>query len=308
MFAELGRNVVVLDLDPQANLTSAFLDEEKLQLLWDTDKQAELSGKTVHHCLYPLYETGDLRDPETISVGSHLHLLPGNLALADFEELLSQEWPNSLGSGQLYRPFRILTAFWQLAQMAAKARQADLILIDVGPNLGAINRSALIASDYLLIPLAADLFSIQGLSNLGPTLLRWRKEWNKRLNNWDSPKFELPTGSMNPIGYVLQQHSERLDRPVKAYRNWAERIPEAYRRYITGDPTQVGSSPILQLDPYRLASLKNYRSLVPMGQEAHKPIFKLTSADGAIGSHNAAVQDAYQAFHNLANEILRRIT
>jgi chromosome partitioning protein len=101
MFAELGRNVVVLDLDPQANLTSAFLDEEKLQLLWDTDNQAEESGKTIHHCLYPLYETGDLRDPESISVGSHLHLLPGNLALADFEELLSQEWPNSLGSGQL---------------------------------------------------------------------------------------------------------------------------------------------------------------------------------------------------------------
>ena len=117
---------------------------------------------------------------------------------------------------------------------------------------------------------------------------------------------------MNPIGYVLQQHSERLDRPVKAYRNWAERIPEAYSKSIIGDPSssQVGSSPspILQLDPYRLASLKNYRSLVPMGQEAHKPIFKLTSADGAIGSHNAAVQHAYQAFHNLANEILRRIT
>lgn len=64
---------------------------------------------------------------------------------------------------------RILSSFWQILQMAAQKIQADIILVDIGPNLGAINRSVLIATDYVAIPLGADLFSLQGLKNLGPT-------------------------------------------------------------------------------------------------------------------------------------------
>jgi hypothetical protein len=44
-----------------------------------------------------------------------------------------------------------------------------------------------------------------------------------------------------------------------------------------------------------------------MGQEARKPIFELTVADGALGSHALAVKDAYADFRALAGEILRRI-
>jgi hypothetical protein len=49
--------------------------------------------------------------------------------------------------------------------------------------------------------------------------------------------------------------------------------------------------------------LKHYRSLIPMGQEARKPIFHLTPADGAIGSHAQAVQEAYKDFQRLARKI-----
>jgi hypothetical protein len=73
--------------------------------------------------------------------------IPGDVALASFEDTLSESWPNSMGDANLYRPFRILTASWQVAQMAAKQIGANIILVDVGPNLGAINRSVLIASD-----------------------------------------------------------------------------------------------------------------------------------------------------------------
>lgn len=107
-----------------------------------------------------------------------------------------------MGDTNLYRPLRILTAFWQVAQLAAKQVGADIILVDVGPNLGAINRSALIASDYVAIPLGADLFSIQGLTNLGPTLRSWRSLWKKRSGNWQNPQFELPPGRMHPLGYL----------------------------------------------------------------------------------------------------------
>ena len=115
------------------------------------------------------------------------------------------EWPASMGDQNLIRPFKILTAFWQVMQRGATQHQADIIVIDVGPNLGAINRSALIASNHVVIPLGPDLFSLQGLRNLGPTLLSWRALWRKRLENWRNPSFPLPQGEMKPLGYLAQQ-------------------------------------------------------------------------------------------------------
>ena len=301
IFSEMGRRVVAIDLDPQANLTSAFLAEEKLEELWDEILLPE--ANTIYRCIQPLMEVGDVQEPITQRIAPGLHLVPGDLALAGYEDFLSQEWPNSLGSGNLFRPFRILTAFWIVAQRAAQQHQADLILADVGPNLGAINRSALIGSDYVVIPLAADLYSLQGLRNLGPTLRRWRSDWRKRLDNWPSPSFPLPEGKMAPLGYLVQQHGERLSRPVKAYERWAARIPGVYRASVLLDKSDP---PAMTVDPLCLARLKHYRSLVPMAQEVRKPIFHLTAADGALGSHSTAVQEAGKDFYRLAQNILNQ--
>lgn len=303
MFSEMGKRVVAIDLDPQANLTSAFLPEEELEMLWDLDNRGP-GADTIFQCVRPLTEVGDISTPQTKRINSRLHLVPGDLTLAGFEDFLSQEWPNSLGSGSLYRPFRVLSAFWQVAQLAAQKHGADLILADVGPNLGAINRSALIGSDHVVIPLAADLYSLQGLRNLGPTLRGWRSDWEKRVANWATPAYGLPAGAMQPAGYVVQQHTERLSRPVKAYNKWAARIPAVYRESVLDTPLE--NIP-LESDPHCLARLKHYRSLVPMAQEVRKPIFHLTTADGAIGSHSYAVTEARYDFMALAQTILGRI-
>lgn len=305
MMSENGQRVLVCDLDPQANLTSAFLPEEKLDELWNSKPANGEAGQTVFKCVEPLMSVGDLRPPQVQMISTTLGLIPGDLALSGFEDMLSGEWPNALGSDNLFRPFRILTAFWTLMQEGARQMEATVIIADVGPNLGAINRSALIATDYVIVPLAADLFSLQGLRNLGPKLRSWRADWAKRLANWDQPQFDLPKGEMKPTGYIVQQHSVRLDRPVKAYDKWLNRMPFEYSKAVEGNGTQAAPAKPDE-DPNCLASLKHYRSLVPMAQEARKPIFRLTSADGAIGSHASAVQDARTDFKKLADTIARR--
>jgi len=303
MFSQMGRKVVAVDLDPQANLTSAFLDEDALEALWDPAAGAS-PGATIYQCLKPLTEVGDIVEPKTQRITPSLHLVPGDLSLAGFENFLSREWPEAMGSGNRYRAFRILASFWLVAQRAAEIHGADLILADVGPSLGAINRSALIASDHVVIPLAADMYSLQGLRNLGPTLRDWRTEWRQRVAHWQPPAFALPQGGMVPVGYVLMQHVERLSRPAKAYGKWADRIPATYAHSVLETEPDKRAQPV---DGHCLARLKHYRSLAPMAQEAHKPIFALTTADGAIGSHAAAVRDAYSDFRALAVAILTRI-
>ena len=69
---------------------------------------------------------------------------------------------------------------WRVLELAALERGASIVLIDVGPNLGALNRAALVAAEHVLNPLAPDLYSRQGLRNLGPALRRWRQEWSER--------------------------------------------------------------------------------------------------------------------------------
>ncbi len=304
MYAKLGFTVVAADLDPQANLTSMFLEEDRLEAIYE-DKDAPSSASTIFQCLKPLMQVGDLQPPELQEITSHLSLIPGDLDLAGFEDTLSAEWPNAMGSSTLYRPFRILTAFSTIIQRGAEKSNASIILVDVGPNLGAINRSALIATDYVIVPLGADLFSLQGLRNLGPTLQRWRDEWQRRKENWPEPEFDIPQGQMTPVGYVVQQHSVRLGRPVQAYDKWVNRMPGEYARNLkTG---QGPYPPTPGQDENSLATVKHYRSLVPMAQEARKPIFNLTTADGAFGSHAAAVKDADTDFRDLASEILNKI-
>jgi chromosome partitioning protein len=229
-------------------------------------------------------------------------LILGDLSLSRFEGKLSDSWPRCMDRDE--SAFRAISAFWRVMQRAAKSHDAQLVLMDSGPNLGAINRAALLATDYIVIPLTPDLFSLQGLSNLGPTLRTWSKEWKERLNKNPDKELKLPEGKMEPVGYIILQHAVRMDRPVKAYDKWISLIPSAYRENVLNKGPEKKIS--IERDPNNLSLLKHYRSLIPLAQEARKPIFHLTSADGALGAHLNAVKNAYQDFKGLAIEIARR--
>ena len=302
MMADLGQRVLCVDLDPQANLTSAFLDDETLADIWTVESN---HAKTVYQGVKPLLDVGDIQIPSIYKMNARLGLLAGDLGLSRFEDELSQVWGAALSDRNLTRPFRILTAFWRMAQQAATQFEADVIVFDIGPNLGAINRAALLASNYVVVPLGADLFSLQGLRNLGPTLRDWRQGWQKRIENWSTPEFLLPQGEMKPIGYVAMRHGVRLNRPVQAYTRWLNQIPFEYRHSVLNE--QLTTSIQIEDDPDCIALLKNYQSLIPMGQDARKPIFHLRPADGAIGAHANAAQLAYRDFKTLTQSILTRM-
>ena len=294
MMAERGLRTLVIDLDPQANLTAMFLNEERLEELWPDDDHPE----TVYGAIHPILKgIGDIAEPHLEQMNANLRLIPGDLGLARFEDKLSDAWPRCHNRDE--SAFRTMTAFHRVVE-AASSWGAQVALIDVGPNLGAINRSALIATDQVVVPLAPDLFSLQGLKNLGPTLREWRAIWAELLKK--APKdISMPSGGMWPAGYIVMQHGIRDSRPVLAYQRWMERIPGVYRQAVLGEP--AGASPKAEADPYNLALLKHYRSLMPMAMEARKPIFSLKPADGAIGSHAEAVRKCHQDFLKLAGKI-----
>lgn len=297
MYAELGMKTLAADFDPQANLTAMFLNEDQLETIWP---EGDHPG-TVYGAIQPILRgTGDIAKPHVEMITRHLGLIPGDLGLSRFEDKLSDSWPRCHNRDE--SAFRTMTAFHRLLQLGTDWG-AKLVLIDIGPNLGAINRAALIASDQVCLPLAPDLFSLQGLKNLGPTLREWRAIWNDLLSK-APPDLSLPKGLMQPAGYVVMQHGVLDRRPVKAYKRWIDRIPGVYRDAVLEEPAPEENLTVAN-DPYCLSLLKHYRSLMPMAMEARKPLFLLKPADGAIGSHVEAVKSCHADFQRLANRIAR---
>lgn len=294
MYADLGCRVLLADLDPQSNLTAMCFKDEVIERIYEAPKP-----KTIFAAVEPVKRgIGDLFLFGPREFTDRLAIIPGDLLLSDFEDDLSRTWPECLDRNE--RAFRVTSAFHRIIEAAGQNYQADLVLIDVGPTFGALNRSALLAADYVVIPVAPDLFSVRGLQNVGARLKSWRGEWRDRLDR--APRgidFELARGTMKPIGYVVSRHSELGDGVVRAFQKWIDKIPDAYRETV--DDTQRPDWTAM------LGRMKDYRSLIAMAQEARKPMFKLRPGDGAIGGHQGAVRAAYQDFETLAREIARRV-
>ena len=298
MMAELGKKVLVADLDPQSNLTSMFLTQERLEEVFLNEN----NKLTITDAIQPIVDGDTPINVHIEEISSNISLLIGNLTLSIYEDNLSDAWTKCMSESNSVYPFKVTSLFHKLLTDAAQKVQADFILIDVGPNLGAINRSVLISSDYVILPVASDLFSLQGIKNLGKILDLWDKQWQDRKSRNPRPDtIMLPEGRMKAVGYIIMQHVVRGNRPAKAYLKWANRIPLTYQEFVLH---QTLNEINIEDDPNCLGMLRHYLSLMPMSMESRKPIFLLKPADGAIGAHYQAVLKVYQDFKQLTEKIM----
>ncbi len=296
MLAEMGYRVISVDLDPQSNLTSMFLPIERLEEIFENESNSTILGSIV-----PVIESEGYNKVHIEEINENIGLLIGNLALSAYEDNLSDAWLKCL-NGDIYA-FKVVSVFNTLIQDAADRFHADIVLIDVGPNLGAINRAVTIGSDYLIMPVSSDLFSLQGIKNLGQTLKTWKKEWEERRAKNPKPDvISLPKGNIEPTGYVIMQYTAKESRPVKSYLKWADRIPATYHEFVLD--RKISPELTIDTDDECLGLLKHYHSLAPMSMEAHKPMFLLKPADGAIGAHVQAVKKCYADFQQLTQRII----
>jgi cellulose biosynthesis protein BcsQ len=298
MYADMGYKVLAADLDPQANLSAMFLSEGRFESLLDSGPACT----TILGCVMPLLQgRGDIAEPfiEEVDTGvGRVSLLVGDPGLATLEGFLSEAWHDSRSRD--VAALRAISAFSRIIEPASLRCNADVVLIDVGSNLGAVNRTALLAADDLVIPLVPDLFAARGLRTLGPALRDWRAEWQMRLADHTNASVPLPSGKMRPAGYVVVKRDPRPGSSVGADSRRMARIPRWYREFIKlGDTAESDAAH----DPNCLALLKNYSRLTPLAEEARKPMFALKVADGALGAFQYAVSECYDEFSRLAARI-----
>lgn len=299
-----NKRVLVIDADPQCNSTTYALDEDSF-----FDVYYEPKRFTISEILPPLKRgKGFISEFSPIqSKGFGFNLVPGNPTLATYEDFLSSDW------GDVSKPeIRGIQTNMLFIQFLSLCQDYDYVFFDMGPSLGAINRSVLLSCDYFVTPMSSDIFSLLALENIGVSIDKWRTDFNtafSRLSDDDRDSVgDLRCQCIIKfLGYVEQQYITKTDagtkRAVRAYEAILQQIPAAMRDKVIAP---INSDKYDDVD-YKLGSIPNFYSLIPMSQNAHKPIFSLTSADGVVGAHYQKVKDYEQLMSAISSRFFENL-
>ena len=217
----LGKRVLMVDFDAQANLTATSVDDDALDAMYAPDED----GRTVAHAFAPLVGgSGDVFAPEAIEVrDGKVWLVAGDLRLSEFEAILPSAWTEALAGNE--RGFRVTSASYRLIREVAESVNADYVFVDLGPNVGALNRAVLLGSDYMLIPMAADLFSIRALPSVGNSVDTWVRQWKTAKSVAPRLTFDVQKGLPKVLGYVSQQFNIYRGEATMAFSRWIDEMP-----------------------------------------------------------------------------------
>ncbi len=301
------KKVLVIDADPQCNATIYLLPEDQVLELYDRSAR-----NTVDAYIDPLrrgkgYLSENIEIAKTPRFG--VDLLPGDPKLALSEDLLASDWTVGVNGD----PRGLQTTF-VFRDLLSRYANYDYVFVDVGPSLGAINRSVLIASDFFLMPMSSDIFSLVAIKNIATSLTKWRNSLGKGLTDYAANENEpyLVNGTaadwhLHFAGYVTQQYTAKKTgkgnrQPVKAYDRIIKQIPNLVEDELIGNFSNLPQSA-----QYKLGEIPNLHSVVPMSQTANAPIFALRAKDGVVGAHFAKVADAQTLYAAIAKRLLANI-
>tara|TARA_R110002110_G_scaffold110559_1_gene275518 strand:- start:873 stop:1868 length:996 start_codon:yes stop_codon:yes gene_type:complete len=299
---ELDKKVLVIDADPQCNATQSMFSDKIIEGIYENKK-----AFTIYSVAHPLSIgkgfTESIAPLHSNEFG--VDVIPGDPRLALTEDLLSTDWTRAT-SGDT----RGLRTTYLFSELLERLQQYDYVFFDMGPSLGAINRSVLVASDYFLSPMSIDIFSLRAIENISIALAKWRTQLSTGLQLNEHPE-ELPISDpkweIKFLGYVTQQYKAKTDGngnivAVNAYEKIKKRVPAA----ITKEFIKKLQPNIKKAD-YDLGSVPNLHSLVPMSQDGRKPIFSLKAKDGVVGAHFAKVKDSKNIFSDIASNLQKNL-
>jgi cellulose biosynthesis protein BcsQ len=318
MLASKGKRVILVDSDPQCNLTGMALgeetedDEARIQEIYNT-------ASNIKTGLAPAFESQprSIEAVDCIPVQGRdgLFLLPGHVGFAEYEVQLgiAQEL-----SGSLQALRNLPGAINDLLEKTAAKFNADYILIDMSPSLSSINQNLLMISDFFLVPTTADFFSVMAIDSLARVLPRWRA-WAKSANSLQILKeanYPFPAVDVRFLGTIVQNYRIIRGKETSAFQKWIGKIENAVSDKLV--PILSQNNMMLPIQSYRdqeipntfsLAKISNFNSLIALSQEHRTPVYELTPQQlgqtGIVLDNNQNKQREFrQTFSDLADKII----
>ena len=341
ILSEMGKRVLMIDLDPQCNLTICGINEDYLEQIWNEEdafiedfeserknigdeKYGELANRprSIHYLLKTTEDgIDDIDDrllPPAIQLNDNLGLIPGRLTINSFENAISRRW-NDLYQGEPLA-IRTVTKIRSIAEAYAERDGYDFVLIDTSPSLGTLNKVIISTVDGFIIPCLPDMFSLYGIRNIGNSLRYWKKEFETIYNLISETKRRrFPHKFVRFLGYTIynakkyQRHLNDWDL-AQAHFNYAQRIPSVIEQYIGENVREHLTEEMVHNPIGGMAVMHSHNTQPNMSQKYKKPIWEvpncdLDAADKSTIKGNASslyypTKEKYKSF---AEEFLGRI-
>jgi cellulose biosynthesis protein BcsQ len=279
ILAERGHRVLLVDSDPQCNLTSYFLEDDVVDDLLDHSDGPD--GRTVWSAVKPISEAlGGVKlvDPVELSFEG-LYLIPGDIRLSEFEADLNDFWGECFQRKS--RGFRGMTAISDLVSAACDELEIDYVLYDSGPNIGPLNRAILLDCDHFIVPVACDLFSLRALKTLGRTLVDWISSW-QTVSDLAPAGTPLLPGLPHFLGYIPEGFRIYGGAPTQRQAYYLAQIDKEIHGQIVTllrdvDPDLTAT----RRKTYKLGEVKHFGALVPASQEEGNPLYAVSAGSPA---------------------------
>lgn len=313
MLAEMDCRVVMIDTDPQCNLTGLVLDYQQAE---DLDEfYGRHPNQNIRAGLAPAFESQPKRIEAVACIGvkkrDGLLLLPGHVNLSEYEVTLgiAQEL-----SGSIQALKNLPGAFHYFISQVAEANKADFVLLDMNPSLGAINQNLLMTSDFFIVPTAPDYFSLMAIDSLATILPKWI-EWARKAHAMETLKsaaYPFPETKLRLLGTVIQKYRPRKGKATEGFQSWiddinrrvTEKLVPILRKYgVAFEESVYDAAETGPAQAYCLAQIPDFNTLIATSQSHQTPVFALKDDmfghSGTVLEQDKAKRDEFREIFSL---------
>ena len=311
--AKMGKKVLLVDGDPQCNLSSLLLganfytyfedDNTKHKNIKDAVKVA-FEGKP-----FPI-QAIDCFSP---SQNQNLFLIPGHMDLAEYEAQLSF----ALNSGNMLTTLQNLPgSFYELIRKCCEKYDIDYVFVDMNPGLSAINQVFFMMCDGFIVPTNPDPFSLMALSTLEKVLPRWKNWAIQSREYFIDSSYALPEAEMKFMGEIIQRFSLRNGQASNPYTMKINDIKEKIETNLVStfernnmliDITELKDENVLS--DYCLGEIPEFGALLQKANKLEIPVFELNETNmGEAGTVLTQMLKKKDVFNELFEKIAAIIT